>query len=40
MASLLWTHQAEKFNISNVILCPAELSNLWYKLLMVTEIIK
>ena len=40
MASLLWTHQAEKFNNSNVILCQAELSNFWYKLLMLTEIIK
>ena len=40
MASLLWTHQAEKFNTSNVILCQAELSNFCYKLLMLTEIIK
>ena len=40
MASLLWTHQAEKLNTSNVILCPAELSNFWYKLFMLTKIIK
>ena len=39
LASLLWTHQAKKFNTSNVILRPAELSNFWYKLLMLTEII-
>ena len=38
MASLLWTYQAEKFNTSSVILCQADLSNFWYKLL--TEIIK
>ena len=29
MVSLLWTHQAEKINISNVILCPADFSNFW-----------
>ena len=40
MASFFWTHQAEKFNASNVILCLAELSNFSYKLLMLTEIIK
>ena len=40
MASLLWTHEDENFNISNVILSPAELFDVWYKLLMLTKIIK
>ena len=39
LASLLWTHEAKKFNTSNFILRPAELSNFWYKPLMLTEII-
>ena len=40
MASLLWTYEDGKSNTSNVILCPAELSNFWYKLLMLAKIIK
>ena len=40
MASVLWTYEDEKSNTSNVILCPAERSNFWYKLLMLTKIIK
>ena len=36
MASFLWTFEDEKCNTSNVILCPAELPNFWYKLLMLT----
>ena len=40
MASLLWTFEEEKWNTNNVILCLAELQNFWYKLLMLTKIIK
>ena len=40
MASLLWTCGDEKFNTSNVILCPAALSNFGYNFLMFTKIIK
>ena len=40
MANLLWTYEDEESNTSNVISCPAELSNFLYKLLMLTKIIK
>ena len=40
MTSLLWTFEEEKSNTSNVLLCPAELPNFWYKILMTTKIIE
>ena len=40
MTSLLWIFKEEKCNTSNVILCPPELANFWYKLVMLVKIPK
>ena len=37
IAIVLWTYEDEKFNTSDVILCPVELSNFRYKLLMLKK---
>ena len=37
MANTLWTYEDE---IEQCYLCPAEISNFWCKLLMLTKIIK